>query len=108
MARRRAARVDDNQGVIVDAFRQLGASCVLSHAAGEGMTDLIIGKHGITVLCEVKDGDKPPSAQKKTPSQVIFHNEFKGAITTVNCVDDVQALISLMLRQAKAIKLIEP
>lgn len=84
---RRKAKTDDNQKAIVDTFRSMGISTAITSNAGDGFTDLVIGYGGLTVLVEVKDGNKPPSAQKLTPDQQKFHGSFLGAITTINSVD---------------------
>lgn len=81
---RRAAKVDENQSELVKLIRKMGISVKITSGAHDGMTDLILGYGGITVLTEVKDGNKPPSARKLTPAQVEFHNEFRGAITVID------------------------
>ena len=94
--RRRAAKVDDNQADVVTMFRSLGLSVALTHAAGEGFPDLVVGGMPrdmgalpTNVLVEVKDGSKPPSARKLTPAQYDFHGEWRGAIEIVETIDDV-------------------
>lgn len=84
---RRKAKIDDNQQEIVNTFRSMGISTAITSSAGDGFTDLVIGYGGLTVLVEVKDGKKPPSAQKLTPAQQRFHSSFLGAITTINSVE---------------------
>jgi hypothetical protein len=37
-----------------------------------------------TMLLEVKDGSKPPSAQKLTPQQEIWHRDWRGHRVVVN------------------------
>lgn len=75
---RRAAKVDDNQGYIVGAFKVQGWSVKSLAAVGDGVHDLIIGRAGINVLVEVKDEDKPPSRRKLTDAQVDFHASWAG------------------------------
>ena len=75
---RRAAKVDANQGEIVAALRQIGASVHPCHGAGEGFPDLAVGWQGQTFLLEVKDGNKPPSARVLTPAQVEWHLNWRG------------------------------
>lgn len=89
---RRAAKIDDNQKAVVDVFRSMGISTAITSGAGDGFTDLVIGHGGLTVLVEVKDGNKPPSAQNLTPAQEKLHASFLGAITTINSVDQAIAL----------------
>lgn len=88
----KAAKVDDNQGEIVDFFRSIGCSVSLMHAVGRGFPDLIIGKHGLNILVEVKDGKKSKSAQSLTPSQEIWHSEWKGQKSVVNSIDSALSL----------------
>lgn len=86
---RRAARTDENQAAIVDAFRRCGAQVVPLHAVGKGVPDLLIARHGETFLAEIKDGGKAPSARKLTPAQQAFHASWPGVIEIVESVDDV-------------------
>lgn len=55
----RAAKVDANQPVIVETFRELGCTIQHLHMLGEGVPDLLIGiiglsAHNWNVLVEVK------------------------------------------------------
>lgn len=74
----RAARVDANQGAVVDALRAIGCKVYVSSSFGQGFPDLICGYRGRLMLLEVKDGAKPPSARKLTPDQVKFHADWTG------------------------------
>lgn len=51
---RRAAKVDSNQGAIVDALRAVGISVAPTHTVGDGFPDLVCGYRGATHLLEVK------------------------------------------------------
>jgi len=86
---RRAARTDANQTDIVDEFRAWGASVLPLHAVGKGCPDLLIGTPRGSLLVEVKDGSKPPSARKLTPDQVEFHAAWRGRIEIVTRLEDV-------------------
>lgn len=83
---RRAAKVDDNQAVIVGALRALGASVQPLHAVGEGVPDLLVGYRGRNILLEVKDGGKAPSRQKLTPAQVSWHGAWRGQVAVVSSI----------------------
>jgi Holliday junction resolvase len=74
---RRAARVDDNQMEIVRAMRAVGAT-VRVITQGDGLPDLLVGYNGHTILMEIKDGNKPPSARKLTDNEQKFFDEWKG------------------------------
>jgi len=74
---RRSARVDDNQMEIVRAMRAVGAT-VRVITQGDGLPDLLVGYNGHTILMEIKDGNKPPSARKLTDNEQKFFDEWKG------------------------------
>tara|TARA_R110002012_G_scaffold14850_3_gene60494 strand:+ start:2332 stop:2616 length:285 start_codon:yes stop_codon:yes gene_type:complete len=84
-------RTDANHTQIVKELRQLGFSVESTASLGRGFPDLAVGKHGKTLLVEVKDPDKPPSARKLTSDEVRFFNTFGGAaivaMTTEEIVD---------------------
>jgi len=85
---RRAARVDENQGLIVKALRACGAT-VRVISQGDGIPDLLVGYRGHTILMEVKDGNKPPSARQLTPAEQIFFNQWTGGkLFIVNSVEE--------------------
>ena len=85
---RRAARVDENQGLIVKALRVCGAT-VRVISQGDGIPDLLVGYRGHTILMEVKDGNKPPSARQLTPAEQIFFNQWTGGkLFIVNSVEE--------------------
>ncbi len=88
---RRAARTDDNQAGIVSALRKCGATVQSLAAVGAGVPDLLVGFRGWTLLLEVKDGSKPPSARKLTPDQERWHGGWRGA--PVRVVDSVDAAL---------------
>ncbi len=75
---RRAARVDENQGEIVQALRKCGATVQSLAATGQGVPDLLVGHRGRTVLLEVKDGLRPPSERQLTPDQIEWHVNWRG------------------------------
>jgi hypothetical protein len=76
---RRAARRDDNEQSIIKAMRAEGAYVKVIN--DEGLFDLLVaytGPSGFqhTLLIEVKDGAKPPSARRLTPAELKFHDEW--------------------------------
>lgn len=73
---RRAARRDANEGKIVAALQACGA--YVKKINDEGAFDLLVFYRGWTLLLEVKDGAKPPSARALTPAEQKFHNEWPG------------------------------
>ena len=85
---RRAARVDENQGLIVKALRACGAT-VRIITQGDGIPDLLVGYRGHTILMEVKDGNKPPSARQLTTAEQIFFEQWTGGkLFIVNSVEE--------------------
>ena len=88
----RAAKIDANQNEIVNALRKAGCSVQILSNVGKGCPDLVVGitfmfGAGLTLMMEIKDGGKPPSAQKLTPDQVKWHDEWKGSKVVVNSVE---------------------
>lgn len=90
---RHAARIDANQEQIVAALRAMGAT-VRIVTQGNGLPDLLVGFRGVTILIEVKDGQKVPSARKLTPAEQKFFEEWRGGIVAiVNSVDEAIDLL---------------
>lgn len=90
---RRANRIDDNQNDIVAALRKVGAT-VRVISQGDGIPDLLVGFKGETILLEVKDGNKPPSARTLTPAEQKFFNEWEGGLCmVVKSVEDALELL---------------
>lgn len=93
---RRAARIDANQAEIVKALRQAGATVQSLATAGDGVPDLLVGFRRQTVLMEVKDGSKPPSARDLTDDQVDWHINWRGgALVVVTSVDEALTAIGI-------------
>ena len=85
---RYANRIDANQNKIVDALRKAGA-VVRIISQGDGIPDLLVGYKGYTILMEVKDGDKVPSARKLTEAEQKFFDDWRGGmLVIVNSVDE--------------------
>ena len=85
---RYANRIDDNQRDIVKALREYGA-VVRIISQGDGIPDLLVAYKGVTILMEVKDGNKPPSARKLTEAEQKFFDEWTGGmLVVVNSVEE--------------------
>lgn len=93
-----AARVDGNQSEIVKALRQMGASVATCHAVGQGFPDICVGWQGHTFLLEIKDPSKPIGDQALTPSQVKFHESWRGHVAVVKDVKEALAAIGVSYR----------
>lgn len=92
---RRAARVDSNQKEIVEYLRKKGATVQPLHTVGRGCPDLLVGYNGKNYLCEVKDGDKPPSQRKLTPDEDAWHFMWRGKVEIVTCTWDCDVMLDI-------------
>lgn len=89
----KAARVDDNQKQVVTYLRGKGISVSVTSGMGKGFPDLVCGYKGKNILLEIKDGNKVLSAQKLTPEQRIWHDEWVGQIDVVNTCETALAAV---------------
>jgi hypothetical protein len=93
---RRAAKIDANQNAIVDQLRGIpNLSVAITSKLGAGFPDLVIGYKGINYLIELKDGKKPPSAQKLTLPEQFFHTLWKGQISTCANLTEILAVLKI-------------
>lgn len=91
---RRAARRDANEDQILSAVQACGA--YVKKINGSGEFDLLVWYRGYTMLWEVKDGRKPPSAQALTPAEERFHKEWPG--DNLYIVNSVDAALDILKR----------
>lgn len=93
----RAARVDDNQSLVVKALRKAGASVQHLHNVGFGTPDLLVGYKNKTILMEVKDGSKIPSQQRLSPIQTQWVELWRGGpvIVVTGPEDAIRWLVTL-------------
>jgi hypothetical protein len=111
---RRAARVDENQPIIVEALRAGGASIVHLHQLGQGIPDILVGAPGVTIVGHVSeellelirsiDGliihhganllieIKPPGGDL-TDDEAKFLEEYRGQMTVVFSAEEALELI---------------
>jgi hypothetical protein len=94
---RRRSRVDDNQASIVQVFRQMGCSVQPIHTLGRGVPDLLVAVRGKTLLVEIKDGSKPPSARRLTPDEMEWHAKWRGDVYIVESTEQAETLIRNLL-----------
>ena len=92
-AMRRANKIDANQNAIVAALRKAKAT-VRIISQGDGIPDLLVGYMGETILMELKDGDKVPSARKLTPAEQKFFDEWTGGLCVV--VESVEDALKIL------------
>lgn len=90
----RAAKIDANQNEIVNALRKAGCSVQILSSVGKGCPDILVGFCGVNILMEIKDGNKPKSAQKLTDDQVVWHRNWNGSVVVVNSVYEALNTVS--------------
>lgn len=97
-------RVDANQASLVALLRKIGFRVLILSSVGDGVPDLLVGLNEKLRFCEVKDGRKPLSAQKLTPDQEVFFQEWDGYCTILRCEDDVLRLHASMIKSCNDCK----
>ena len=90
---RRAANLDSNHRAIVLALQAIGATVQSLASMGGGVPDLLVGYHGLNVLLEVKDGDKPPSARELTGAELEFHRTWGGQVALAYTPEQAQMVV---------------
>lgn len=85
-----AKKTDVIQKDVVKKLRSMGATVVDLSAVGKGMTDLLVGFDGQTILLEVKSG----ADKKFTPAQIKFFAGWKGG--PLHRVNSVQEAIEVL------------
>lgn len=91
---RYARAVDANQAEIVAALKERHVSVLNLSRVGGGCPDLLVGWRGRSVLVEIKDPSKPPSARKLQKSQETFAAEWRGDLV-VRCETLDEVLIAI-------------
>lgn len=99
MSRRYLCKVDANQPAIVEAIRRAGATVMDMHILGEGKPDIAIGHGGLTIIAEIKDGDK-----KLTPDEQEFHNTWTGGVYLIRNVEDALNAVATLRRWAMILR----
>jgi hypothetical protein len=87
------ARKDSNHKEIVDALIKMHVSVLDTSQLGNGAPDIVIGFKGKSILVEIKDGNKPPSARKLTDDEAIFQSSWKGEYVVIKSVEEALALL---------------
>ena len=80
---RRRAKVDDNHSAVVSALRQCGFTVQSLASVGSGCPDLLVGKNGVNVLLEIKDGHKIESKRKLTDDERVWIANWRGQVGVV-------------------------
>lgn len=89
-----AKRIDRNQNEIVQFFRNSGFSVAITSGLGAGFPDVVLGFQGCNFLVEIKDGNKPPSAQKLTDAESKFFDQWKGQVCIINSIEAAINLVN--------------
>lgn len=96
-------KVDRNQPEIVRTLRKAGFSVAITSSLGQGFPDLVIALPRANLepwmaLVEIKDGSKPLSAQKLTPDEVKFKDNWKGNYQIIRSEEDVALLLDTLMK----------
>lgn len=89
-----AKRVDENQPVIVNNLRKIGATVQVLSMVGKGCPDILVGFRNRNFLFELKDGNKTMSRKKLTPDELEFFNKWKGQVNVVENLDEILNIIN--------------
>lgn len=95
---RRAARIDGNHGEIVAALRAIGCTVQSLAAVGCGVPDLLAARNGVNYLLEIKSDAQPPSKQRLTADEIIWHNNWNGRVSIVTNVREALAAVGAVMQ----------
>lgn len=91
-------RIDLNQGEIVNALRQAGASVLITNRVGRGFPDLAVGFRGRNILMEVKNGKNSYGRRGFNKNQQKFHDEWRGEPPViVRSIDDALRVLGALV-----------
>lgn len=94
---RTRARVDANHSLIVRALRDAGCSVETRLAEiGFGCPDLLVGLRGQNFLLEIKNGLESPSKRRLTEQEKVWHQTWRGQVSTVESVEDALRACGLL------------
>lgn len=85
---RQAAKRDKPETLIVTALRAAG--CTVRRLSQRGIPDLLVGRHGLNYLLEVKD-----HYGELTSDQEDFFNDWHGQVTVVRTVEEALEAVGL-------------
>ena len=89
-------RVDAPTKSIRDAVRQVGGVYVDCTGDGSIGFDCILAFRGRLFLCEIKNGEKPPSARKLTGRELTRAAELARAGVLVHLVFDAEDALQII------------
>jgi len=91
----RNAKVDRNQPEIVKALRKVGATVLITSQLKNAF-DILVGFRGKLYICEIKDGEKPPSARKLSEGEQKCKAAFESVgvkYHVINSIDEALEMI---------------
>lgn len=65
---------------------------------GDGFPDIVVGRHGVNYMLQIKDGKKPPSARKLTLAEAKFHRDWRGHVIIVETIDEALFVVGIRKR----------
>jgi hypothetical protein len=93
--------VDHHHAEIRDGLRDVpGCTVRDTSGVGEGFPDLVVGFRSRTILIEIKDGAKKPSARKLTAAQQHFAANWSGSPIWV--VQSLAQALDVLMKEARA------
>lgn len=87
--------MDRNHAEIVAALRSAGWVVVDTSRVGHGFPDLLVAKHGVLALVEVKDGAKSPSRRRRTADEEQFAEVLGAGGVPVYVVTSIRDALRL-------------
>ena len=92
--RRYGARVDANQGEVVDAIRAVGGVVTYLFKVGGGVADLLVSFRRQWYVFEVKDGAKVASRRALNDDEKKWHAEQVAPVHIVTSVAEALAVLT--------------
>ncbi len=94
---RRAAKIDANHNEIADALRKAGCAVQSLANIGKGCPDLLVGRHGVNYLIEIKDGGKRPSERRLTDDELMWHAHwlYHGQVGVAETVEQAFEIVGI-------------
>ena len=97
----RHKRKDSNHREIIDFFRKCGAIVDdVSDLAGLGY-DCVVHYAKTIVLCEIKDGAKPPSARRLTESEEAAQARHGSKFAVIESIEQARGLLANMVEYGR-------
>jgi hypothetical protein len=92
---RRAAKVDRNQPEIIAALRKAGAHVIPTHQLKNAF-DCLVFYCGRTMVVEIKDGTKPPSAQRLTDGERKCRDAIESRHVKYHIITSVDEALQML------------